>query len=65
MRNITSDDQLNKDKHLYYFLIRIIKELLELIQMKANFQPFGLTAIFELLNMVLSLKAQTSVKDSW
>ena len=56
MRSITSDYQLNKVKHPLLFPHKNNSELLELIQLNANFKQFGLTAILELLYIILNIK---------
>ena len=56
MRSKASDYQLHKVKHPLLFPHYNNLELLELIQLKANLKPFGLTAILELLHIVLNLK---------
>ena len=70
MRSITSDYELNTVKHPLLFPHKNNSELLELIQLKAIFKPFGLTAILKLLYIVLNLKKtvkceKQSVKNRW
>ena len=58
------DYQLNKVKHPLLFHHKNNSELKALIQLKANCKPFGLTAILELLYIVLNLKKTVKCENT-